>query len=116
MLHVWKVSGELFSAVPLETVNDVRSLKLHLQKLCGVPRFRQRLLHDGMFMDEGFKLDSHMDVQLVLQPYCDASQEQLEGLANACSGGMVQDVEGFLQQRVDPNLGNGRYTPLRSTL
>ena len=47
MLHVWQASGELLEAIALEELSDVQSLKQRLQKKCGKPRFRQRLIHDG---------------------------------------------------------------------
>ncbi|OLQ10797.1 hypothetical protein AK812_SmicGene5435 [Symbiodinium microadriaticum] len=48
MLRVYMVSGDELAAIPVATVSDVRELKQQLQKHCGVPRFRQRLLRNGL--------------------------------------------------------------------
>ena len=48
MLHVWKASGEELAVVKLEDFREVRDLKRHLQGLCGLPRFRQRLVSKSL--------------------------------------------------------------------
>ena len=52
MLRVWTVSGEELAALPVEEQSDVRSLKQHLQRFHGLPRFRQRLLCNGSSLDD----------------------------------------------------------------
>ena len=49
-LRVCRLSGEELATIAAEDLaemNDVRTLKQHLQKACGVSRFRQRLLKEG---------------------------------------------------------------------
>ena len=66
MFRVWSISGEEVAAIPVEELTTVQALKKRLHSLCGVPRFRQRLLHNSVDLDEDSNLDSAMDVQLVL--------------------------------------------------
>ena len=113
MLRVWKISGEEVTAARLRDVTNVKALKQHLQKLCGVSRFRQKLLFDGECLDDKTKLDSAIDIQLVLQPFC-SSPKQVNQLVEASSAGRLDKVEEMLQHPVDPNSSRRSYTPLRS--
>ena len=64
MLHIWKASGEELAAVKLEDFREVRDLKRHLQGLCGLPRFRQRLVSKSLgILEDDDTLDSPMDLQ-----------------------------------------------------
>ena len=83
MLHIWKASGEELATVPVEEF-DVLSLKQHLQPLCGASRFRQRLLHGEENLSDDIRLDAPMDLQLVLLPFIDATDE--EGTLESSSG------------------------------
>ena len=49
-------------------VSNVKALKERLHHLHGLPpRFRQRLLHRGSTLDDAYKLDSPLDLNLVVQ-------------------------------------------------
>ena len=107
MLHVWQASGKEIAAIGLEELHDVRTLKTHLQSLCGVPRFRQMLLHNGRSLDEDFKLDSCLDVQLVLLSFpCEASAESGDELIRSVRLGPTSAVEAILHRPQDPNWEN----------
>ena len=69
MLHVWKASGEELLALPVQGLSDVKQLKRDLQPRCGFSRFRQRLLHEGMPLNDDDRLEAPMDIQLVLVAY-----------------------------------------------
>ena len=90
LLHVWLVWGEKLTSLPEEELTDVLSLKRHLQTLCGMSRFRQRLLHQGTPLADNVKLASFInDIQLVLLPFVHLSLEQateLQWLGELCGG------------------------------
>ncbi|CAE7500026.1 mask [Symbiodinium necroappetens] len=90
MLHIWKASGEELAAVKLEDFREVRDLKRHLQGLCGLPRFRQRLVSKSLgILEDDDTLDSPMDLQLVLLDFASASQEQVDSVISAAKAGHV---------------------------
>ena len=67
MLRVWRASGEELVATRFEDFTDVRSLKRHLHGLCGVPRFRQRLVcAGGEILEDDVPLESPIDLQLLV--------------------------------------------------
>ena len=113
MLHVWWASGEKLAALPGGEVHEVRSLKQRLQKLCGVSRFRQRLLHDGVQLGDGIVLQSPMDIQLVVLPFAQTSYLQAYRLLEECASGDTLALEASLQRPQDPNftLGKGPLLP-----
>ncbi|CAE7224799.1 ANKRD17 [Symbiodinium sp. CCMP2592] len=104
VLHVWGVSGREVASIPMQELQDARMLKQILHKMCGVPRFRQRLLHDGESLDDGACLDLLEDVQLVLLDYCPASSRDVVELYEAAECGDVLKVEIALQRPQDPSL------------
>ena len=105
MLRVWKASGEQLAAIPTEELLNVQSLKKHLHGLCGLPRFRQRLLHNNTLEDDMFlaSLPSPPDLQLVLLPFADASAEQAKELIASAESGSVPQLEMMLQRPQDPD-------------
>ncbi|CAE7724725.1 Ankrd17 [Symbiodinium sp. CCMP2592] len=103
MLRVWLSSGAELAAVPVDEVPDVKSLKMRLCPVCGTSRFRQRLLHAGSDLPDIFRIDHPMDFNLVLLPFAESTQEQMDELAEAARGGRQADVEGMLQRPQDPN-------------
>ncbi|CAE7192337.1 mask [Symbiodinium natans] len=103
MLQVWGISGEEVASVPVAEMHDVRTLKQSLQKVCGLPRFRQRLLHDGRDLEDVARLEMVQDVQLVLLDFCPVSHHEARHLFKAADGGMVLEVEKALQRPQDPN-------------
>ena len=102
MLHVWLSSGAELT-FPVDEVSDVKSLKMRLCPVCGTSRFRQRLLHAGSDLPDGFVIDHPMDFNLVLLPFAESTQEQMDELAQAARTGRQADVERMLQRPQDPN-------------
>ncbi|CAE7853601.1 ANK1, partial [Symbiodinium necroappetens] len=113
MLRVWLASGALLVSVPVEELSDVKSLKRNLQLLCKVPRFRQRLLHQGVALDDKERLELPTDVHLVMLPFASATEEQRDELVNAVEQNRLPQIEEILQRPQDPSLTDtlGR-TPL----
>ncbi|CAE7253694.1 ANK1 [Symbiodinium sp. CCMP2592] len=113
MVSVWRASGARLVTIPLEELSDVLTLKRYLQGICGLPRFQQRLLHDGMDLKDSFKFHSPMDVQLVLLPLSDASESERRELLDAVGSVQVLEIEKILQRPQDPNLADfSGNTPL----
>ena len=103
MLQVRWLSGEEVS-IPVEEIEDVRSLKRYLHQLRGLSRFRQRVLLHGETLEDSVKLESHQDLDLLLltfaePPKIDVSLEDL---------GSVSWLESILQKPQDPNASTGR--------
>ena len=67
MLHIRMLSGTRVASIPVEELSDVRSLKQTLNLFHGFPpRFRQRLFLRGDPLADAAKLDSPLDLELVL--------------------------------------------------
>ena len=87
-------------SIPLQGMHDVRGLRRHLNQLRGFPLgFRQRLLLNGETLEDAVKLNSPMDLDLVLVQFVDASEEQVTNLLRAARGGSLAEVESRLQLR-----------------
>ena len=114
LLRVLKLSGEELATIPVEELSDVRSLKQHLQKTSGLPpRFRQKLLRDGVALDDAMVLDSPMDLNLVVLPLLKSDAEQAKLLIAAVIHGDVRRVDELLNGAQDPDDANLRgETPL----
>ena len=82
---------------------QVRSLKQQLHRLTGLPRFRQRLLHEGAILEDDGQVHEDMSVQLVSVAFADASDEQTAALAAAAGRGAVAEVEAILKRPQNPN-------------
>ena len=106
VLRVWTASGEEVAAVAAEDLSHVRALKKELHRLRGMPRFRQRLLHNGSVLEDDARLDAPMDVQLVLLPLVQRGQDAPDGseLVEAAEFAEVAEVEEILQRPQDPDL------------
>ena len=106
MLRVCAVSGSEVAALGIEEleVPDVRSLKRHLHKLLGTPRFRQRLFCEGRSMEEDETLDAPADIQLVLLPFIQTSQAQERELMNVAFKGDELQMEQILQRPQEPRV------------
>ncbi|CAE7266315.1 mask-1 [Symbiodinium pilosum] len=100
------VSQEVAS-IPVAELTDVRSLKRYLQGICGVTRFRQRLVDKHETWDDMLKLDSPADLQLAVLPFSnatdDASIQQCMKLADAAHRGILHLVEELLQLPLHPD-------------
>ena len=93
MLQIRLLSGEEVASIPVDAPRSVRELKQRLHQLHGQPpRFRQRLLLQGASLSDDVKLDSPMDLDLVLLPFADASQAQVKELADAAEGGAAEEA------------------------
>ena len=116
MLRVFKVSGEEAFSFQLEDFEQpvrVLAVKRRLEVICGRPRFTQRLLlWDGQMLSDDFVLDGPVDIQLVLQPFEESSQDQIRQLQKAASDNNIPVLEQLLQRPVDPDLDLGRFTPM----
>ena len=70
MLRVRTLAGEEVASIPVMELSDVMALKQQLHRLHGLPtRFRQRLFHGSNLLEDAAKLDSPLDLDLVLLPY-----------------------------------------------
>ncbi|CAE7550951.1 mhkB [Symbiodinium sp. CCMP2592] len=115
MLHVWRPSGEQVASIPTRKVGRVHDLKQHLDTLLGVPRFRQRIVHEDAVLDDDAQLASITDVQLVV---LHISERDAKYFLKAVSGNSHVHVVEMLQKQHDPNLAAhywGRHlTPLQA--
>ncbi|OLQ11820.1 Ankyrin-3 [Symbiodinium microadriaticum] len=118
MLRIRMVSGTDLVALSDEELADAleedqtaRGLKVHLQSLLGLPRFRQRLLCEGSIMRDDAELYVPLCLQLVLLNYCKPDAPRLAEFKTAVETDNVQIVEFFLQLPVDPNLLIDRGRP-----
>ena len=115
MLRIQTVSGEELVALDLASfletqpagMHPVRALKQHLHSICGVSRFRQRLvcLDGKMVLDDDGTLRPG-EVQVVLLSFCPPSNDQVTALRDAAGRGVSAAVETLLQRPQDPDLGN----------
>ena len=103
VLQVRLTSGEVAAAIPVGEVSTVGALKQHLQAVCGVTRFRQRLLHDGTVLADDVGLEGFLDLQLVLLNFITASPAERAELLEASGRGAEAHVERILQRPQDPN-------------
>lgn len=95
--------------IPVRELSDVKSLKQRLQQVHGLPpRFRQRISSRGSILEDTAKLDSSMDLELVLLPCSVASQAQADELVTATHS--ASEVEAILLQPLHPDVvdSNGR--------
>ncbi|OLP96560.1 Ankyrin-3 [Symbiodinium microadriaticum] len=115
MLRIQTVSGEELVALDLASfletqpagMHPVRALKQHLHSICGVPRFRQRLVClDGKVVLEDDGTLRPGEVQVVLLRFCPPSNDQVTALRDAAGRGVSAEVETLLQRPQDPDLGD----------
>ena len=95
MLQIRMMSGEEVAAMPVEEVSSVREVKRRLHKLHGLPpRFRQRLMVQGssLKLDDADKLESPMDLALVVVPFSSPSPTQAEDLVEAAGNGSTKEA------------------------
>ncbi|CAE7426490.1 mask [Symbiodinium sp. CCMP2592] len=106
MLDVWGTSGNKVISIPVEGLADVRELKKRLKEVCGVTRFRQRLLHEQNALEDEFNLDTldpPFDLQLVVLPFCAVSDDEAIELRKAACHGNLGRVEEILQRPHHPD-------------
>ena len=104
MLQIRMLSSEEI-CVPVEEIHDVRALNRHLHQLRGFPLgSRQRFLLHGERLEDAFKLDSPMDLDVVLLQFVEVPQEQVHDLVQAANDGSMAKVESSLQLPQDPDL------------
>ena len=93
MLRIRLLSGADFASIPVAELADVRALKQRLNRLHGLPtRFRQRLLLRGCPLDDSAKVDSPMDLDLILLTHSDSSPAQADELATAAATGSTSQA------------------------
>ncbi|CAE7448019.1 ANKRD50 [Symbiodinium sp. KB8] len=99
------LSGEEVASMPLEELSDVKALKQQLHRLHCLPaRFSQRLSLCGNLLDDTAKLDSPMELELVLLPYAATSETQVDEFTTASAAGSVSQVEALLQKPLHPDV------------
>ncbi|CAE7948614.1 ANKRD50 [Symbiodinium sp. KB8] len=105
MLRITQLSGELTN-LPFTELSDVREVKQRLHQQHGLPpRFRQRLLQGGNILDDAVKLDTPMDLQVLIVPFPEFrldDQSSIE-LCEGAARGQLAEVETLLQLPVDPD-------------
>eukprot|EP00439_Symbiodinium_sp_Y106_P031928 s195_g3.t2 len=119
MLHTRVLSGGTVTSIPVEQIHDVRGLKQCLNQLHGFPpRFQQRIRLHGESLKDSVKLDSAMDLEIVLLSFVDVPQQQADDLAAAASQGRTAEVESMLQLPQDPDLpdSGGRTAFMRAAV
>eukprot|EP00439_Symbiodinium_sp_Y106_P004228 s195_g1.t1 len=111
MLRVRTLAGEEVASIPVMELSDVMALKQQLHRLHGLPtRFRQRLFHGSNLLEDAAKLDSPLDLDLVLLPYVAAPQSGVDELATAAKNGLAAEVEALLQQPQNPDMTESHCT------
>ena len=113
MLRVWRPSGEVAASIPMSDLSTVGHLKRELQRLLGIPRFLQRLLHKDVILrdekDLRFTLhfrdrDGFIDVQLVVLLYFpNASQTDACTFVELARWDCCWSLESMLKRGHDPN-------------
>ncbi|CAE7944615.1 ANKRD50, partial [Symbiodinium sp. KB8] len=89
-------------------------LKRHLHQLHGFPLgFRQRILLHDTCLQDAEKLDSTMDLQIVLLDFAEDSHQDVEDLVASAREGSLSKVRSMLLQPQDPDLHSSQgYTAL----
>ena len=110
MIRIWGISGQELLAVPVEsqgTAETVAELKTRLRASHSLPVCQQKLLHDGICLDDNFKLETSIDLQLVLVArFCNTAQkrEAARELTRFVARGARADVvRKLLEAGTDPN-------------
>ena len=96
------LSGDVVATVLVQDFEDVKTLKRHLEGLCGVPRFRQKLLHNGVVLEDHASLADLGEVQLILMSTVPDACTEGE-MAFAIGRGNVLAVEKMLNRPQEPN-------------
>ena len=103
VVRVSTAAGQEVATIPLEELSDVRHLKMRLRGLCGLPRFRQRLLWRGCMLEDGTRLDSPLELQLILLRFVSGSHSEVARLTEAAGLGWASTVESLLHRPLDPD-------------
>ena len=112
MLRVASLAGEELAIIPLDELTDVKSLKQLLQRTHGFPpRFRQQLLLNQKLLDDAFKLDTAMDLQLVLLTFSSTSQAQTHELTAALTTASAVEAGNRQTLTSGPKLVNSDLLP-----
>ncbi|CAE7253579.1 ANKRD50 [Symbiodinium natans] len=83
-----------------------------LAPVCGVPRFRQRLLHGGVPLEDGVKLETPMDLQLLLLPLTGTTASDVHLFVDAVRTKGAEEIEEMLSKGQDANVVEF-WTPLK---
>ena len=93
MLRITLLSGEEVASLPLTELSDVKALKQRLHQQHGMPpRFRQRLLHDGSTLGDDVKLETAMDLQILIVDFDKAAEVLRLDLYDAAGLGNLTQV------------------------
>ena len=104
VLHIWRPSGEKAASISISDQSLVHELKQHLHLHLGVPRFRQRIVHEDVVLDDDAQLASITDVPLVVLDFCHTSEEGAKDFVRAVEKNSDTLVVEMLQKCFDPNL------------
>ena len=98
MLRITQLSGEELTCLPLTELSDVKALKQRLHEQHGLPpRFRQTLLHEGNTLDDAVKLETEMDLQLLIVAFSEPSGDQGRELRAAAWGDRLAEARRALK-------------------
>ena len=107
VVHVWLLSGIRLQSVPWQDteLEDVLSLKLHLEESCGLPTCVQEMLQGNIVLDNTTKLSSLAgpDIQLALVPLEKSTPQFYQGMFMACARGLVEAVRLLIAAKADVN-------------
>ena len=81
-----------------------RVLKDHLAAVLGASRFRQRLFHEQIELQDESSLTALSELQVVILDFQDAGDEKTQAFISACGVGPLAKVESFLQLPQNPNV------------
>ncbi|CAE7547529.1 Fem1aa [Symbiodinium natans] len=113
MIHVRRVSGEKVAEFPADQLSTVLVLKQRLQQICGLPRFRLRLLRGDAALFDANELAPGMHLTLVVLPLAEVSEARKRELHDAAAMGLEHVVEIMLQRPLHPDSArDGSVTPL----
>ncbi|CAE7685381.1 unnamed protein product [Symbiodinium microadriaticum] len=93
--------------IPKAEHDDVQSVKRSLQALLNIPRFRLRLVHGEMVLEDGASVASLVDVKLVVKAFTTDSQASASLITHSIQG-RASEVESLLEEPQDPNLFGAR--------
>ena len=115
MLRVWRLSGEELAAINIADIREVTDVKAILCRQHGCPPSMQKLLHNGSILEDSTKLETPIDLQLVLSYVTTDAKEQEahRELVAACQNGYRKLAKVLLEAGVDKDKQNSLgYTSL----
>ena len=111
MLRICSLAGETVATFSADEVEDksVKVLKIALAKQIGVSRFRQRWLSEDRTDLHDDAIAQCCDVQLVLVPFVESNEADLDQLSDALAENQPHDLEDLLRRPLNPNAKQDRH-------